>query len=334
MDTSTSTPASARSASRNSLYTDVRPDPSGNLSDNWVESFVKPALSGDLRAREERALRRSQRGRRAHLRGPAAAGRRARPRPSGRGSLPGLAFGHVVGKTENVLDFTRGPRPVQDRPRHAPVGRRRRRRAAAAGSGATRARPGSSPTIAPVQAEEPHHRGLLPRPGRGPRKPRRGTRLWGGNYELALGEANTLGASYLHFYADPATPDRDGLNVFNLRAYLAPIQQLPDLSFEAEYAQEDNGDLLSSTAWNVLAAYQLSKVGWKPKLSYRYAFFQGDDPATTKNEGFDRSDPRLLRLGHLVAGRDRRRVLPVQLQPHLAPGAAAPDAQRVDRDRG
>jgi len=28
-------------------------------------------------------------------------------------------------------------------------------------------------------------------------------------------------------------------------------------------------------------------VSWKPKLSYRYAFFEGDDPATEKSEGFD-----------------------------------------------
>jgi hypothetical protein len=55
----------------------------------------------------------------------------------------------------------------------------------------------------------------------------------------------------------------------------------------AEYANESNGDLVSSNAWNVLVAYQLSKVKWTPTLSYRYAFFQGDDPATTKNEAFD-----------------------------------------------
>src|SRR5688572_2115226 len=30
----------------NSLYANVRPDPSGDLSDNWVESYVKPAVSG------------------------------------------------------------------------------------------------------------------------------------------------------------------------------------------------------------------------------------------------------------------------------------------------
>jgi len=28
-------------------------------------------------------------------------------------------------------------------------------------------------------------------------------------------------------------------------------------------------------------------VAWKPRLSYRYASFEGDDPATAKNEGFD-----------------------------------------------
>ena len=35
------------------------------------------------------------------------------------------------------------------------------------------------------------------------------------------------------------------------------------------------------------AAYEFGKVAWKPKLSYRYAFFEGDDPSTAKNEAFD-----------------------------------------------
>src|SRR5262245_51817918 len=34
----------------NSLYTDVRPDPSGNLGDNWFESSVKPGIGGVYRA--------------------------------------------------------------------------------------------------------------------------------------------------------------------------------------------------------------------------------------------------------------------------------------------
>ena len=31
----------------------------------------------------------------------------------------------------------------------------------------------------------------------------------------------------------------------------------------------------------------MGKVAWKPRLSYRYAYFEGDDPATPTNEGFD-----------------------------------------------
>lgn len=77
-----------------------------------------------------------------------------------------------------------------------------------------------------------------------------GTRLWGANYELAVGENSTFGATYMKFSADDAVnSERDGLNVFNLRAYTAPLPAVPDLSFEVEYALEDNGDALDSSAW-------------------------------------------------------------------------------------
>ena len=89
------------------------------------------------------------------------------------------------------------------------------------------------------------------------------------------------------FSANPdVRPGRDGLNVFNLRSYAAPFKT-PDLSFEFEYASERNADALDSNAWTLQGAYQLSSFSWKPKLSYRYAFFQGDDPATPANEAFD-----------------------------------------------
>jgi len=115
-----------------------------------------------------------------------------------------------------------------------------------------------------------------------------GSRLWGLNYEVAHGDATTIGATYLRTFATPsARPTRDGMNVFNVRAYTAPLPTLPDLSFEFEYANESNGDLLSSHAWTLQAGYQLSKIVWKPTLSYRYAAFQGDDQATPKNEAFD-----------------------------------------------
>jgi len=112
------------------------------------------------------------------------------------------------------------------------------------------------------------------------------TVLAGFNYEYAFGEDTTLGATYMSFSANPAErPERDGLDVYNLRAYAAPFRNKA-ISFEAEYALEDNGALLDSEAWNALAAYQFSG-GWMPKVSYRYAIFEGDDPTTAANEAFD-----------------------------------------------
>jgi hypothetical protein len=112
------------------------------------------------------------------------------------------------------------------------------------------------------------------------------SKVAGANYEYALGEHTTLGATYMTWSANSEAPQRDGLDVYNLRAYTAPFPKLRALSFEAEYAQEDNGAALDSKAWNALVAYQFEKA-WQLKLSYRYAFFAGDDPATTANEAFD-----------------------------------------------
>ena len=115
-----------------------------------------------------------------------------------------------------------------------------------------------------------------------------GSRLWGANYEYVFNEATTLGVTYMKWFADPdIKPGRDGLNVFNVRAYAAPIKTKPGLVFEFEYASERNGDDLDSNAWTLQGGYEFGNVGWKPKLTYRYAFFQGDDPDTSSNEAFD-----------------------------------------------
>ena len=115
-----------------------------------------------------------------------------------------------------------------------------------------------------------------------------GSRIWGANYELAVGESSTFGATYLKAHADrDLLPERDGLNVYSVRAFTAPFPGLPELSFELEYAREDNGEARKANGLTAKAAYEMSRVAWKPKLSYRYAFFEGDDPATAANEAFD-----------------------------------------------
>ena len=112
------------------------------------------------------------------------------------------------------------------------------------------------------------------------------TRLWGANYEYRIGDTTTLGATYMKWWSR-TIPDRDHLSVYNVRAYTAPISALKDLSFDLEYAAERNHDTIHSNAWNAQAAYQLSAFSWKPKLSYRYAVFEGDNPSTPANENFD-----------------------------------------------
>jgi Alginate export len=117
-----------------------------------------------------------------------------------------------------------------------------------------------------------------------------GSRLYGGNYELTFGadDSTTLGATYMKWMAhEDIRPGRDGLNVFNLRAYTAPVPNFPDLTFEFEYATERNGDALEADAWTIQGAYELSGVTWTPTFTYRYAFFEGDDPQTVENENFD-----------------------------------------------
>ena len=157
-----------------------------------------------------------------------------------------------------------------------------------------------------------------------------GTRLWGANYELGVGETSTFGVTYLKFHADRRiAPGRDGLDLFDARAFTSPFKGLPGLSFELEYAHETNGDLLSSDAFTALAGYELSQVAWKPKLSYRYAYFEGDDPATATNEGFDSLLPGFYDWGTWwqgeIAGEyflSNSNLISHQVRLHLAPNEA------------
>jgi hypothetical protein len=268
-----------------SLYTDVRPDPSGDLSDNWLESFVKPALSGTLPAGKGELFGKiSAVGERTYAAPPPLVGTEASSF-----KVEDLYLGWRSGTSmrigENALEFTLGR--AQYKIGHGMLlwdgggeGSSRggfwsnaRKAWAFAGVGRFHFKQNTVEAFYLDRDEVPESE--------------TGTKVGGVNYERTLGSATTLGATFLHFGADSTLPARDGLSVYNLRAYTAPLRALPGLSFELEYALEDNGDLRKSTAWNALAGYELSKVTWKPRISYRYAFFQGDDPTTAANEGFD-----------------------------------------------
>jgi hypothetical protein len=112
------------------------------------------------------------------------------------------------------------------------------------------------------------------------------TTVGGFNYEwLSADDRWNIGASYFEIGANSGREHLDGAKVYNLRAYIQPFT-IP-LNIEMELAREDNGEALEASAWYVMADYSFNDTRWQPFLKYRYAYFEGDDPSTNANEGFD-----------------------------------------------
>ncbi len=271
-----------------SLYTDPKPEqPSGDLSDNWSEASIKPAASVEYSTASSSQIygKLSAVGTRTFGAAPSLVGDDASSFDIEDAYIGWRSGNSLAGLGENALDFTVGR--TQYTLGHGMIlydgsgdggsrggywtGARKAFEFAAIG----RFKPGNH-TIEAFYLDKDD----MPESDSD-------SKLWGANYEYAIGEDTTLGATYMKWSADAdEAPQRDGLDVYNLRAYTAPFPGLKALSFEAEYVIEDNDDALDSTAWNALAAYQFDST-WQPKLSYRYAIFEGDDPATAKNEAFD-----------------------------------------------
>jgi len=271
----------------NSLFDNPKEDVAENLSDQWFEGYIKPALSGTFTLASSSQIygKVSGVGERTYGSVPAVFGRDVSSFQA-----EDLAIGWRSGKSmsigENALDFTVGR--VQYRLGHgfllydgAAEGGSRggywtNARKAFEAAAIGRFKPGRH-TIEAFYLDKDE----LPESDSG-------SRLWGANYEFNVGDKTTVGATYMKWFAHAELkPGRDGLKVFNLRAYSAPIPITPDLSFEFEYASERNREVLDSSAWTLQGAYQLSTVAWKPKVSYRYALFEGDDPSTPESEAFD-----------------------------------------------
>lgn len=272
----------------NSLYTDPKPEqPSGDLSDNWSEASVKPALSAEYTAENSSQIygKFSAVGTRTFGAAPDLVGNDESYFNIEDAYIGWRSGNSFEGLGENALDFTVGRAEynlgqgmiLYDGSADGGsrggywTGARKAFEFAAIG----RFKPGNH-TIEAFYLDKDDMA-----------EAESDSKLWGANYEYDIGEDTTLGATYMKWSADAdEAPQRDGLDVYNLRAYTAPFPGLKALSFEAEYVQEDNGHALDSTAWSALAGYQFTSA-WEPMLTYRYAIFEGDDPATAKNEAFD-----------------------------------------------
>ena len=107
------------------------------------------------------------------------------------------------------------------------------------------------------------------------------TKVAGVNLELPI-DFVELGASYYNI-VDSDLPTRDGMSIFDVRVNAEKF----DISATGEFAyQNNNGSLEAFGAYGELG-YDFNLIGTDFGLSYRFAYFSGDDPDTSKSEDFD-----------------------------------------------
>lgn len=91
---------------------------------------------------------------------------------------------------------------------------------------------------------------------------------------------------YVRPNGEPFT--REGLQVINPRVRLSPLLGVSGLWAEGEYAYEFGTTAsVSAHGGYVWLGYTAADVPWRPSVSYRFAGFSGDDPATATYERFD-----------------------------------------------
>ncbi len=271
----------------NSLYTNPKPDDaSGDLGDNWYEGSIKPALSGQYTMDNSSQIygKLSAVGERTYNGSPSLVGGDESSFEA-EDLYIGWRSGNTLGLGENAIDVTLGR--TRYRLGHGLLLWDGASEGGSRGGYWTNARQAFNfAAIGRLNTGNNRLEAFYLEKDELPESDS-GTKVTGLNYEYKFGEDTTLGATYMSLSADPTMrPERDGMDVYNLRAFTAPFPNLKALSFEAEYAQEKNGSILDSMAWNFQVAYQLEST-WKPKISYRYAFFEGDDPSTRTSEAFD-----------------------------------------------
>ncbi|MDX1393212.1 MAG: hypothetical protein R3195_02430 [Gemmatimonadota bacterium] len=270
----------------NSLYTNPRPDPSGDLSDNWWEGFAKPGISASYEFEGgELYGTASVAGERTFGVSPDLVGGDANSYGFEEANIGWRSGDALSGLGEDALDFTFGRAQYNlgtgfllwdgagEGGSRGGYWSNARKAFELAGIG--RLNTGAHRLEAFYLDRDETPEGDT------------GSELWGANYELTLFDRLTLGATYMGWSAiDSLAPERDGLSVYDFRVSATPVPSVP-ITIDGEYAIESNGDLLDSTGWYLQASYPFESVGWTPTPYYRYASFQGDDPETDANEAFD-----------------------------------------------
>jgi len=108
----------------------------------------------------------------------------------------------------------------------------------------------------------------------------------GANFEYTMRDTGVVGMSYLNVF-DSQSELRDGMSHLGWRVDLTPLPCDRAFHFSGEYALEVNGSSQSSSAWYAEAGHAFDGLIWTPYLSYRYAWFGGDDEGSADLEVWD-----------------------------------------------
>lgn len=121
------------------------------------------------------------------------------------------------------------------------------------------------------------------------------TEFIGANLEYDDNRSIQLGLSYVNvpnsdfsYFTLTDVFSREGLNVIYPRVRFTNPFGLDGLWLQAEYVHQwnNNFDMAANAVWGQIG-YTVRDVPWTPTLSYRYAYFSGDDPNTSAFERFD-----------------------------------------------
>lgn len=91
-----------------------------------------------------------------------------------------------------------------------------------------------------------------------------------------------------YYLPDGTTHTRKGLWVYNLRLFGNPALNRAGLFYKSEFGLQTNNRFpMRAYAWYIHAGWNFAQVRGKPALSYRFAYFSGDNPATSTYERWD-----------------------------------------------
>lgn len=122
------------------------------------------------------------------------------------------------------------------------------------------------------------------------------TILNGANLELGSNDRVQLGASVIHsprsnvsyYQPDGTVLQRKGLWVYNLRLYGNQPSGQPGLFYKTEGGYQTNANFkMRAYAWYAQLGWNFATTSGKPSVSYRFAYFSGDDPKTKAYERWD-----------------------------------------------